>query len=557
MASSGCSQLGLFSDLEIPELHADGDPEEQIAALSEATGRDIRPDFGQLVVYQSDELADAQASLENAQRIVVVAKRAVWLLVGLTIVLIAATILVARRRWRATLLLGVGGAAAMILTRALVRRVVDDAPELAAKPGGKAAIDAIVGGATTSLMRLAALVLLVAIAATVLALLRRHWRRADLVLVAAVAIGAMVVVVLDISIVSILLGIAVGVAAVAPRPPLPPRRADRRFRLTAGRFRAVSGGTRALVILGLSALAVTQPLLDLFGNNPEFFVAGNYSTSQIVLFALAITIVPPALGIGLTALATAINRRFGQVVFVAVCGVLATAFGLALLRTIGVDQLVVVALLGVLIGAVIVVLVLRTKGVRLLVSYLAVANLFFLATFLFFSPASELVAGASSGDVGDVDVPTPAGPVVFLVLDELPAATIMRADGSLNAERYPGFAELASVSTWFRNASSQYNLTHRAVPALLDGTPRRPRRPADVRRPSAQPVHPARRRGPRAALRVGHRPVPAGRVRATAAPAARPGVRGRLDRLWPSPAAEHAARRAAGDRQLVGLLRGG
>ena len=224
------------------------------------------------------------------------------------------------------------------------------------------------------------------------------------------------------------------------------------------------------MILGLSALAVVQPLLDLFGNNPEFFVAGNYSTSQIVLFALAITIIPPALGIGLTALATAIDRRLGQVVFVAVIGVLATAFGLALLRTIGVDQLVVVALLAVLIGAGIVVLVLRTKGVRLLVSYLAVANLFFLATFLFFSPASELVAGASSADVGDVDVPTPGGPVVLLVLDELPAATFMRADGSLNAERYPGFAELASVSTWFRNASSQYNLTHRAVPSILDGT---------------------------------------------------------------------------------------
>ena len=223
------------------------------------------------------------------------------------------------------------------------------------------------------------------------------------------------------------------------------------------------------MILGLSALAVVQPLLDLFGNNPEFFVAGNYSTSQIVLFALAITIVPPALGIGLTALATAIDRRLGQVVFVAVIGVLATAFGLALLRTIGVDQLVVVALLAVLIGAGIVVLVLRTKGVRLLVSYLALANLFFLATFLFFSPASELVAGASSADLGDVDVPTPGGPVVLLVLDELPAATFMRADGSLNAERYPGFAELASVSTWFRNASSQYNLTHRAVPSILDG----------------------------------------------------------------------------------------
>ena len=87
--------------------------------------------------------------------------------------------------------------------------------------------------------------------------------------------------------------------------------------------------------------------------------------------------------------------------------------------------------------------------------------------------------GAASATSATSTCPTPAGPVVFVVLDELPAATIMRADGSLNDERYPGFAELASVSTWFRNASSQYNLTHRAVPALLDGTPRRPRRPAD------------------------------------------------------------------------------
>ena len=205
-------ELGLFSDLQIPELTADGDPDQQIAALSEATGRTLKDDFGQLVVYQSDDLAKAQASLETAQRVVVVAKRAVWVLVVLTVVLVAATVLVARRRWRATLLLGIGGAAAMVITRSAVRRVVDDAPELAARPGGRAAIDAIVGGASTGLMRLAGVVLILAVAATVIGLFRRHWRRADLVLVAAVALGAAVVVVLDISIVSLLLGIAVAVA---------------------------------------------------------------------------------------------------------------------------------------------------------------------------------------------------------------------------------------------------------------------------------------------------------------------------------------------------------
>ncbi len=226
---------------------------------------------------------------------------------------------------------------------------------------------------------------------------------------------------------------------------------------------------RGLIILGLSGLAVAQPLLDLFGKNPEFFVAGNYSGSQIVWFALLIVVVPPVVGTALTAVAMLVSRRAGTIVFALVVTVLAAAFGLALLRALGVDQVLVVTVLALAAGAAVAVLVARARGVRLFLSYLAAANLFFLASFLFFSPTAELVEGGSTGDLGHVVVPPLRGPVVVIVLDELPAATIMRPDGSLNAARYPGFAELASVSTWFRNTSSQYNLTHRAVPAILDG----------------------------------------------------------------------------------------
>ena len=94
------------------------------------------------------------------------------------------------------------------------------------------------------------------------------------------------------------------------------------------------------------------------------------------------------------------------------------------------------------------------------------------------------------------------------MLDEFPAATIMRADGSINAERFPGFAELASVSTWFRNASSQYNLTHRAVPSILDGTLGDDDDAARRTGPPAQPVHPARPGRAGAPLRVGDRLCP-------------------------------------------------
>ena len=167
-------ELGLFDDLEIPDLSADGDPDEQIADLEQATGRDLPDDFGQLVVYQSDQLAERQASLESAQQTVALAKRAVWVLVMLTTVLLVATVLVARNRWRAALWLGLGGIVAMVITRSVVHRVVEEAPEIAAEPGGRAAISAIVDGASTSLLRLAAVILIVAAAVAALAMFRRH-----------------------------------------------------------------------------------------------------------------------------------------------------------------------------------------------------------------------------------------------------------------------------------------------------------------------------------------------------------------------------------------------
>ncbi len=191
--------LGLFTDVEIPALTADGDPAQQIAELEAATGRDLRADFGQLVVYRSDRLAEGQASVESAQRAVALAKRAVWVLVLLTVVLVLATLLVARDRWRATMWLGLGGVAGMVVVRSAVRRVEEDGPDLATKPGGRAAIGAILSGAGTGLLRLAGVLLILGAAAAVLALFRRHWRREDLLLAGAVVAFALIVAVLGLS----------------------------------------------------------------------------------------------------------------------------------------------------------------------------------------------------------------------------------------------------------------------------------------------------------------------------------------------------------------------
>jgi hypothetical protein len=72
-------------------------------------------------------------------------------------------------------------------------------------------------------------------------------------------------------------------------------------------------------------------------------------------------------------------------------------------------------------------------------------------------------------------------PVVVVVFDEFPADDLLRPDGSIDAERFPNFARLASISTWFPNGHTVYDSTFKAVPAILDGRTPRDRTAADVR----------------------------------------------------------------------------
>ena len=70
---------------------------------------------------------------------------------------------------------------------------------------------------------------------------------------------------------------------------------------------------------------------------------------------------------------------------------------------------------------------------------------------------------------------------MFVVFDEFPADDLLRPDGSIDAERFPNFAELASISTWFPNGHTVNDSTFQAVPAILDGRAPRENKASDVR----------------------------------------------------------------------------
>jgi hypothetical protein len=223
------------------------------------------------------------------------------------------------------------------------------------------------------------------------------------------------------------------------------------------------------VLLGLAGVAITQPVLDLFGRNPTFFVAGGYGRRQIVAFALTVAFVPALVVFVLSAVPGLVDRRLGAWLHGVAVAALAALFGLVLGRTLGAQALWTAALLVLVVGVGTALLEWRVRLARQFLSYLAVGNVAFLVLFLVASPTAELLGGATYADAGSVKIPSLDGPVLVVVLDEFPLTSLLRGDGSINEARYPNLAALAEQSTWFRNAASESRTTFVSVPTILTG----------------------------------------------------------------------------------------
>lgn len=228
--------------------------------------------------------------------------------------------------------------------------------------------------------------------------------------------------------------------------------------------------TDAAVLVGLAGVAVTQPLLELLGRNPTFFVAGHDEGRQIIRFGILVAVVPAGLLFALSQLAALARPALRPVFHGVGVGALASLFGLAVCRSIRLDGLVYVIPVVTALGVVVAVAENRFGVVRSFLTYLALGNVAFLVLFLTVSPSAALLTSSrSAGQQGSVTVPPLDGPVIVVVLDEFPVTAIMRGDGTINDTRYPHLARLAERTTWFRNAASESRDTRVSVPTILSG----------------------------------------------------------------------------------------
>jgi hypothetical protein len=143
-------------------------PDEAIQQVSAWTGRTLPADFGQVTVLQNDSLGLAQTAVRWFDKLV-------WILLVVTVVLVALTIWLSRHRRRTLIELGIGAAIALILTYVIAKQGSDAIVSNIVSGGGLGAVRNVVNASLEPLTKLTIWVVVIGIVVAVAAWLSgRH-----------------------------------------------------------------------------------------------------------------------------------------------------------------------------------------------------------------------------------------------------------------------------------------------------------------------------------------------------------------------------------------------
>jgi hypothetical protein len=228
-----------------------------------------------------------------------------------------------------------------------------------------------------------------------------------------------------------------------------------------------------LELFVLCGLAIAQPLLDVTGKAPDFFLVHRASRWQILLLMAMVVALPPLV---LWLLELAAGLAAGERARDLLHWALLTGLLVLLAVEAGKDLLPLrgrrLALAALLAGLAVGFLYRRWPPLRLWLRYLAPAPLVFALLFATTSPTAQLILPSRSAGTAlpaRTNPSRPLPPVVMIFFDEFPLQALLDSSGRVDARVYPHFAELAADATWYRNATGVSGWTPYAVPAMLTG----------------------------------------------------------------------------------------
>jgi hypothetical protein len=227
-----------------------------------------------------------------------------------------------------------------------------------------------------------------------------------------------------------------------------------------------------LELFVLCGFAITQPVLDVTGRSPEYFLFNRASRGDILLLAATVTLLPAAVAFAAELLVGLLGRPARRAAHLAMVGGLLTVLAIEVGKKLSSLRGAPLAVLALGVGLVATWLFATRPGLKLWIRYLTPAPLVFMLLFVLASPVAGLVRPQDKAALPPASGATggrPSPPVVMVFFDEFPMASLLDHSGRIDARMYPNLARLAGDATWYRNATGVEWYTPFAVPAMLTG----------------------------------------------------------------------------------------
>ena len=205
-------------------------------------------------------------------------------------------------------------------------------------------------------------------------------------------------------------------------------------------------------------------MLDLYGKNTTVFSAAKMTSLEVSIFVLMVLVVPALVATAIDAISKVFGPRVNEAVRLWQIAAFSFLVGLAIARIAQWEGNTVPIAVGLVLAVVVPICFDRFKSVREWSRWLSALGVAVLATALI--QLQPVILG-TSGPKSDAVIGRTDVSVLQIVFDEFPLYALLDSNGQINAERFPGFAQLAQESTWFRNSVAESNFTHQAVPAIL------------------------------------------------------------------------------------------
>lgn len=222
----------------------------------------------------------------------------------------------------------------------------------------------------------------------------------------------------------------------------------------------------ALHLFVLTAFGVAQPLYDRLGERSSFLVDKGIRSPAVLILIASVSLIFPATLVLIEWLARRfIGRRAHEAVHAIFLLVLISLIALPIWKINEVFTGSTALTAAILSAAAIVVMYFWQPLVRTILTVASPGIVVFPAALIFFSSVTGRFFPPARVHVDRFE----PSPVIVLVFDEFCGSSLMRPDRTIDAERFPNFAELSRSATWFRNAAAVHPDTSHALPAILSG----------------------------------------------------------------------------------------